>query len=192
MTPSVSSGTPAEKVRQEEQQWWNGNPIPSWSEIACATSLEPAYVDTYLWTSRFSPGLAIIGSVNEQLFAEIRVGAMRCIECGTEMRLLERVQDDGMMVRGYWHHTFECPNCRKAERRLIFDRSKRSLTGRNVQISCDPSRQADYVATDTKTGLTVMRHQDVARLRELCEWMGWQVVDGRLPERLPDDGRPMR
>ena len=117
------------------------------------------------------------------------VYAMRCIECGTEMRLLERVQDDAMMVRGYWHHTFECPNCRKAERRLIFDRSKKSLTGRSVQISDDPSTQAAYVAKDTKTGFTVMRHRDGARLRELCEWLGWQVVDGRLPEPLPDDGR---
>jgi hypothetical protein len=111
---------------------------------------------------------------------------MRCIECGTEMRLLERAQDHKMMVRGYWHHTLQCPNCQKVERRLIFDPTKRPLTGRNVLITHDPSHQAPYVATDTKSGLMVMRHRDSARLRELCEWLGWQVVGGIVPDRLPD------
>jgi hypothetical protein len=110
---------------------------------------------------------------------------MRCIECGTEMRLLERAQDDKMMVRGYWHHKLECPNCRKEERRLIFDPTKRSLTGRNVRISHDPAHQAPYVATDTKSGLMVMRHKELARLRELCEWLGWLVVESRAPEQSP-------
>jgi hypothetical protein len=108
---------------------------------------------------------------------------MRCIECGAEMRLLERAQDDKMMVRGYWHHTLQCPDCRKEERRLIFDPTKRALTGRNVRIAHDPSHQAPYVATDIKSGLMVMRHKELARLRELCEWLGWQVVESRAPEQ---------
>ena len=101
---------------------------------------------------------------------------MRCIECGVEMRLVERSPDRTMMVRGYWHHTFECPNCRNAERRLIFDRAKLSLTGRNVHLSYAPS-QGNYVAIDAKCGLVVLKHQDRKRLRELCEWVGWQVVE---------------
>ena len=101
---------------------------------------------------------------------------MRCIECGAEMRLLERSHDHTMMVRGYWHHTFECPTCRKTERRLIFDRTKRSLTGRNVHVLDAPS-QGSYVAIDAKSGFVVLKHQDRDRLRELCEWVGWQVVE---------------
>jgi hypothetical protein len=111
---------------------------------------------------------------------------MRCIDCGTEMRLLERAPDESMMVRGYWHHTLQCASCHKIERRLIFDPTKRSLTGRNVEIAHDPSKEAAYAATDTRTGLTVMRHQDRARLRELCEWLGWQVVEAQAPKALSE------
>jgi hypothetical protein len=45
-----------------------------------------------------------------------------------------------------------------------------------VQIHHDPNR-AKYVAMDTRSGLGVLRHEDSARLRAMCERMGWQVVD---------------
>ena len=47
-------------------------------------------------------------------------GAMRCIGCGEEMRLVQAVADHTMMVRGYEHHTLECPGCHEVERRLVF------------------------------------------------------------------------
>jgi hypothetical protein len=114
---------------------------------------------------------------------------MRCIECGAEMRLLERSPDRTMMVRGYWHQTFECPNCRKAERRLIFDRTKRSLTGRNVHVSYAPSH-GNYVAIDSKCGLIVLKHQDRKRLMELCEWVGWQVIEEEVQVTHSLNNRP--
>ena len=46
-----------------------------------------------------------------------------------------------------------------------------------VQIHHD-SQKAKYVAKDTKSGLSVLGHQDSARLRAMCDRMGWQVVDG--------------
>ena len=44
-----------------------------------------------------------------------------------------------------------------------------------VRIRHDP-RKAKYVAEDAKSGLSVLRHQDRARLRAMCDRMGWQVV----------------
>jgi hypothetical protein len=49
-----------------------------------------------------------------------------------------------------------------------------------VQIHRDPQK-AKYVAQDTTSGLRILRHQDSARLRAMCDRMGWQVIeDGAL------------
>ena len=101
---------------------------------------------------------------------------MRCVPCGAEMRLMQVVGDDTMMVPGYEHHTFECSTCGEVERRLVFNRIRRSPTGRMVQIDCN-TEEATHVAKDTKSGLVVMRNQDRERLRELCNWVGWRVVN---------------
>jgi hypothetical protein len=106
---------------------------------------------------------------------------MRCIGCGAGMRMLQVTRDDTMMVPGYERHTLECSGCHKVERRLVFSRAKRSPTGRNVQIGHDPRYEAAYAATDIKSGLVVMRHQDSAHLRALCDWIGWYVVDDEVP-----------
>jgi hypothetical protein len=55
-------------------------------------------------------------------------------------------------------------------------RSQKS-TGRVVQIRHDPSYDAAYAAKDTRSGLVVLRHQDSGRLREMCDRLGWQVVE---------------
>ena len=55
--------------------------------------------------------------------------------------------------------------------------SKKLLAGRVVQIQRDPD-EPSYVAKDTKSGLSVLRHQDSARLRAIGDRIGWQVVDG--------------
>jgi hypothetical protein len=48
-----------------------------------------------------------------------------------------------------------------------------------VQIHYDP-KKAKYVAKDTKSGLGVLRHEESARLRAMCDRMGWRVVDGTV------------
>jgi hypothetical protein len=49
-----------------------------------------------------------------------------------------------------------------------------------VQIHHDPQK-ARYVARDATSGLRILRHQDGARLRAMCDRMGWQVIeDGAL------------
>ncbi len=49
---------------------------------------------------------------------------MRCIGCGAEMRLMQVVQDNTMMVPGYEHRTWQCSGCNEIERRLVFTREK--------------------------------------------------------------------
>jgi hypothetical protein len=46
-----------------------------------------------------------------------------------------------------------------------------------VQIHHDRER-GKFVARDTKSGLSILRHQDGAWLRAMCDRMGWQIVDG--------------
>jgi hypothetical protein len=46
-----------------------------------------------------------------------------------------------------------------------------------VQIHHDPEK-GKFVATDTKSGLSILRHQDDGWLRTMCDRMGWQIVDG--------------
>ena len=48
---------------------------------------------------------------------------MRCMVCGAEMRLMQVVQDNTMMVSGYEHHTLQCSGCDEVERRFVFSRA---------------------------------------------------------------------
>jgi hypothetical protein len=50
---------------------------------------------------------------------------------------------------------------------------------RVVEIHHDPA-EAAYVAIEAKSGLSVLRHQDSARLRAMCHRIGWQIADDGL------------
>jgi hypothetical protein len=60
-------------------------------------------------------------------------------------------------------------------------RAKRSPPGRVVEICHDPSFEAAYAAKDATSGLVVIRHQDSARLRAMCDRLGWQVIESGAP-----------
>jgi hypothetical protein len=47
---------------------------------------------------------------------------MRCLVCGAEMRVMQVVQDNTMMVPGYEHQTLQCVGCDEVERRFVFSR----------------------------------------------------------------------
>jgi hypothetical protein len=51
-------------------------------------------------------------------------GAMRCISCCGDMRVVRVDQDSGMEAAGYEHQTLECSGCNKTERRLAFTGDK--------------------------------------------------------------------
>jgi hypothetical protein len=63
--------------------------------------------------------------------------------------------------------------------------AKRSAPSRVVRICHDPSFDAAYAAKDTTTGLVVIRHQDSARLRAMCDRLGWQVIESEAPRVGP-------
>ncbi len=63
------------------------------------------------------------------------------------------------------------------------DRSMRAKKppGRIVQIRHDPGEEPQYAAADTTSGLVLLRHQDSAHLRAMCDRLGWEVVEERVP-----------
>ena len=101
---------------------------------------------------------------------------MRCLGCGDEMRLVEAAQDTTMGATGYERHKFECSGCREIEHRVVS--TDNAPIRRHVQIVHDPDHEPAYAAKDTKSGMVVMRQEDRERLRSLCDWIGWRVVDG--------------
>jgi hypothetical protein len=48
--------------------------------------------------------------------------------CGEEMRLVQSVPDETMIVPGFEHHTLNCPSCHDEERRLAFVRQPEPLS----------------------------------------------------------------
>jgi len=52
---------------------------------------------------------------------------MRCLVCGTEMRLMQVVQENTLMAPGYEHHTLQCLGCDEVERRFVFSRASEPL-----------------------------------------------------------------
>jgi hypothetical protein len=72
-------------------------------------------------------------------------------------------------------------------------RARISGPSRFVRIRHGSGDEPLYVAVDSKTGMTVLRYQDNARLREMCEWLGWGVSEdetaqGQMAEdQITDD-----
>jgi hypothetical protein len=75
---------------------------------------------------------------------------MRCMACGAEMRLMQVVPDDTMMVAGYEHHTLQCTGCDEVERRLVFSRKKTPVdsvpAAPEKRVAPDSTHQSERVA----------------------------------------------
>ena len=56
-------------------------------------------------------------------------------------------------------------------------RARISGPSRFVRIRHDDGENPGYVAQDTKSGMIVLRYPDSKHLREMCDWLGWQVTD---------------
>src|SRR6266702_4109239 len=97
-----------------------------------------------------------------------------CVACGAEMQLVRVAGDETMMLLGDEHHTFECSACREVERRLIFTRAIDFSAAVSFELATTPRKPHTL-----PNGLVVMRNQDRDRLWELCNWIGWRVVDNR-------------
>jgi hypothetical protein len=93
----------------------------------------------------------------------------------------------------------ECETLLKRAIEMVRGETRCSLT--NCLIKSKPTRvvqihhdldDAAFVAIDAQSGLSVLRHQDSARLRAMCSRIGWQVVGGGGPSThhatQPQDG----
>ena len=67
---------------------------------------------------------------------------MRCMVCGTEMRLTQSVPDETMLVPGFEHHTLVCPSCQDEEQRLVFVHHSASLSP-PIEVESSDSDIAD-------------------------------------------------
>jgi hypothetical protein len=75
--------------------------------------------------------------------------------CGAEMRLMQVVPDDTMMVAGYERHTLQCTGCDEVERRLVFNREK-------TPVDSVPAPPEKRVAPETKGRETEHQSERVA------------------------------
>ena len=66
-------------------------------------------------------------------------------------------------------------------------RAKRTAPRRVIEIRHDPSDEAAYAAKDVQSGLVVLRHRDIARLRSMCDRLGWEVVEANAAGAGADD-----
>jgi hypothetical protein len=84
--------------------------------------------------------------------------------CGAEMRLVQAIPDNTMMVAGYEHQTWQCTGCDEVERRLMFTRVKTPIE--NVPLPAalrqdEPARdeQGDSVQGESVQGESVQDAQ---------------------------------
>jgi hypothetical protein len=57
---------------------------------------------------------------------------------------------------------------------------KRTTPRRVIEIHHDPTDEAAYAAKDVASGLVMLRHRDITRLRAMCDRLGWEVVDASV------------
>jgi hypothetical protein len=65
--------------------------------------------------------------------------------------------------------------------------AKRTAPRRVIEIRHDPSDEAAYAAKDVQSGLVVLRHRDITRLRSMCDRLGWEVVEANAADAGADD-----
>jgi len=81
------------------------------------------------------------------------------------------------MVRG----SIRITTARKAGANRSSPTRARRPPSRIVQIRHDPSEEPPYAAADTTSGLVLLRHRDSAHLRSMCDRLGWEVAEERVP-----------
>ncbi len=69
---------------------------------------------------------------------------------------------------------------------------KVATPSRTIAVRHDPTDDRPYAAMDARTGSVLLRHQDSARLRVMCQRLGWRVVDDSScePPLVRDVRRP--
>jgi peptidoglycan hydrolase-like protein with peptidoglycan-binding domain len=79
---------------------------------------------------------------------------MRCLPCGTEMRFVRAVQYQAI-VKTHELHTFECPNCKRTERRRVSAHNIGSLQTERMQL---PPTTLPLLTADMEQTLALARN----------------------------------
>jgi hypothetical protein len=118
---------------------------------------------------------------------------MRCMVCGAEMRVMQVVPDDTMMVPGYEHHTLQCTGCNDVEQRLVFSRERAwqaaqadaaPTTAPDIEQAADVPQDfapepTDEVAVErAEPPVTVPSAPPSAWKRAVAKFLGRQVNSG--------------
>jgi hypothetical protein len=90
---------------------------------------------------------------------------MPCMACGSEMILVNVVQDDTAAVPGFEHHTFKCSECHDVERSLVFTKHGRQNDAAPIPVhAAPPIVPAPAVQVDAGAGPGLFR-RIVAKIR---------------------------
>jgi hypothetical protein len=129
-------------------------PVPQVPRHRCVTGA------THLRQSRPIGLTGFVPSTFDDVRAFKRVASMRCIACGTTMRLEQVVPAKVMRAQGYEYRSFKCSSCPYIERRLAFTPQNTSSSDGPATIRTVPKS----VGTPSKDTL--------ARLRAWARAMG--------------------
>jgi hypothetical protein len=105
---------------------------------------------------------------------------MRCMACGAEMRLVQVVPDDTMMVAGYERHTLQCTGCNDVERRLVFSRQKTPVDS----VPAPPTKRAEPDSERQESKHQESKHQT----ERVAAPSAWARAVAMFRGRHPDKG----
>jgi hypothetical protein len=91
---------------------------------------------------------------------------MRCMACGTEMTLMNVVQDDTMAVPGFEHRTFMCSECQDVEERLVFTKPAQEDNTESTPVElAPPIAPASSAVQDEHIAASGLLSRVVAKIR---------------------------
>jgi hypothetical protein len=113
------------------------------------------------------------GSAGTALGHNLKVNCIPAKQC----KLIERTIEIGLQPTAAPVIVVE-PEIKPIVARELEPRPRKPVV---VEIHYDAVK-ARYAAKDSRTGLLILRHEDRARLKGMCERMGWQVLDNEQQE----------
>jgi hypothetical protein len=85
--------------------------------------------------------------------------------CGTEMILMNVVQDDTMAVPGFEHHTFMCSECQDVEERLVFTKPAQEGNTEPTPVELAPPIMPASTAVQDEHPASGLLSRVVAKIR---------------------------
>jgi hypothetical protein len=104
---------------------------------------------------------------------------MRCLGCGSEMRLEEVAEDETVAVSGFQRHTFKCSICGDVEQRLAFIRHVEPSHADAIPLhSASPVSPASAAENEDAAAPSVAKRV-IAMLSRICRAVERRISHGR-------------